>query len=60
METEINKLEINGENDKSNAEKLSNTEFKNKELETIFENKPNNQYTSTKPQSLLSRVHHFL
>ncbi len=61
LETEINKLEIDQENDYIDGEKLSNFEIKKDELETIFEKKPHNQYTSSnsKPQSLLNRVTSF-
>ena len=61
LETEINKLEIDQENGHIDGEQLSNSEIKKHELETIFEKKPNNQYTSSnsKPQSLFNRVSSF-
>ncbi len=59
LETEINKLEINEENVEIEDGKISNSDIKQDELETIFESKPDNQFTQSKPQSLFKRVSSF-
>ncbi len=52
LETEINKLE---DNHKVNNNELSSEDSKD-ELKKLFENKPENRFTQSKPQSLLNRV----
>ena len=59
LESEINKLEINQKDMVIKKEQLSDPHIKQEELETIFENKPDNQFTQQKPQSLLNRVSSF-
>ncbi len=59
LETEINKLEVNHENIKSERENYLATEIKKNEFETIFVNKPENKFTQSKPQSLFNRVSSF-
>ncbi len=59
LETEINKLDIKEENDLIKDEKDPNLNINNEELKSIFKNKPNNQFTQQKPQSLFNRVSSF-
>tara|TARA_B100000963_G_scaffold314746_1_gene293474 strand:+ start:1 stop:1035 length:1035 start_codon:yes stop_codon:yes gene_type:complete len=59
LETEINRLDIKKENDTVKNENNSNLNLNNEELKSIFENKPDNQFTQPKPQSLFNRVSSF-
>lgn len=57
--SEINRLDIKEENDFIKEENVSNVNIDSEELKSIFEKKPNNQFTQPKPQSLLNRVSSF-
>ena len=59
LESEINRLDVKKENDF--IKDINDTKFNinNEELKSIFENKPDNQFTQPKPQSLLNRVSSF-
>ena len=59
LETEINKLEVNQNNTSVENREFLNSDNKKEELETIFESRPDNQFTQTKPQSLFNRVSSF-
>ena len=57
--SEINKLDVKQENEPSVDENAPNLNLNNEELKSIFDNKPENQFTQSKPQSLLNRVSSF-
>ncbi len=57
--SEIKRLDIKQENELTVDENASNLYINNEELKSIFENKPDNQFTQSKPKSLLSRVSSF-
>ncbi len=57
--SEINRLDIKQENEPTVKEVSSNFNINNEELKSIFDNKPDNQFTQSKPQSLLGRVSSF-
>ena len=57
--SEINKLDVKQENEPSVDENAPNLNLNNEELRSIFDNKPENQFTQSKPQSLLNRVSSF-
>jgi len=57
--SEINRLDIKQENESVVDEYAPNLNINNEELKSIFDNKPQNQYTQSKPQSLLNRVSSF-
>ncbi len=57
--SEINKLDVKQENKPSVDENAPNLNLNNEELKSIFDNKPENQFTQPKPQSLLNRVSSF-
>jgi hypothetical protein len=57
--SEINKLDVKQENEPSVDENAPNLNLNNEELKSIFDNKPENQFTQPKPQSLLNRVSSF-
>ncbi len=59
LETEINKLETNNVDMNIKNVGYSDSEIKNDELKSIFENKPDNQYTQSKPQSIFNRMSSF-
>ena len=59
IESEINRLDIKEENNFIKEENVSNFNIDSEELKSIFEKKPNNQFTQPKPQSLLNRVSSF-
>ncbi|GIS09442.1 MAG: hypothetical protein CM15mP114_02240 [Alphaproteobacteria bacterium] len=59
LESEINRLDIKKENDVVVDENAPNLNINNEELKSIFDNKPDNQFTQSKPQSLLNRVSSF-
>lgn len=57
--SEINKLDIKKENESVSDENGHNLSINNEEIKSIFDNKPENQFTQHKPQSLLNRVSSF-
>ena len=57
--SEINKLDVKQENEPSVDENAPNLNLNNEELRSIFDNNPENQFTQSKPQSLLNRVSSF-
>ena len=57
--SEINRLDIKQENESVVDENATNLNMNNEELKSIFDNKPDNQFTQSKPQSLLNRVASF-
>ena len=59
LETEINKLDTNNVNMNIKNVGYSDSEIKNDEFKSIFENKPDNQYTQSKPQSIFNRMSSF-
>ncbi len=59
LETEIDKLDIKKENDFINVKNETKLDINNEELKSIFNHKPDNQFTQAKPQSLLNRVSSF-
>ena len=59
LETEINKLEPKHEKNLIDSQNFLDSNIKKDELETIFKDKPNNQFTESKPQSLFNRVSSF-
>ena len=59
LESEINRLDIKKENDVKINEIDSNININDEEIKSIFENKPDNQFTQPKPQSLFNRVSSF-
>ena len=59
LETEISKLNSKHEIDNLEDQNLFNTEIQKNQLETIFEEKPNNQFTQQKPLSFFNRVSSF-
>ncbi len=59
LETEINKLETNNVDMNIKNVGYSDSEIKNDELKSIFENKPDNQYTQSKTQSIFNRMSSF-
>ena len=56
LETEINKLEDNHKGTNSEHEDILSSKKDEDELKRLFENKPENKFTQSKPQSLISRV----
>ena len=56
LETEINKLEDNHKSTDSENEDILSSKNDEDELKRLFENKPENKFTQSKPQSLISRV----
>ena len=59
LESEINRLDIKKENDVKINEVDSKINLNDEEIKSIFENKPDNQFTQPKPQSLFNRVSSF-
>ena len=59
LETEINKLDTKKENKFNKDLDDSKIDINNEELKSIFEKKPENQFTQTKPKSLFNRVSSF-
>ena len=59
MVSEINRLEIKQENEPIVDNNAANLHINNEELKSIFHNKPDNEFTQSKPQSLLTRVSSF-
>ncbi len=59
LESEIIKLEVKEENEFIKDENESSLNINNDELKSIFKNKPDNQFTQPKPQSLFNRVSSF-
>ena len=59
LETEINKLDTKKENRFNKDLDDSKIDINNEELKSIFEKKPENQFTQTKPKSLFNRVSSF-
>ena len=59
LESEINRLDIKKENDIKIDEIDANININDEEIKSIFENKPDNQFTQHKPQSLFTRVSSF-
>ena len=59
IESEINRLDIKEENDFNKEENVSDVKIDSEELKSIFEKKPDNQFTKLKPQSFLNRVSSF-
>ena len=57
--SEINRLDIKQENEPVVNEDAPNFNINNEELKSIFDNKPDNKFTQSNPQSLLSRVSSF-
>ncbi len=57
--SEINRLDIKKENEDKIDEFNSNININDEEIRSIFENRPDNQFTRTKPQSLFNRVSSF-
>ena len=57
--SEINRLDIKQESEPVVNEGAPTININNEELKSIFDNKPDNQFTQSKPQSLLSRVSSF-
>ena len=57
--SEINRLDIKKENETVSDEIGLNLDLNNEELKSIFDNKPDNQFTQSKPKSLLNRVSSF-
>ena len=57
--SEINRLDIKQENQPDVNEDTPSFNINNEELKSIFDNKPVNQFTESKPQSLLNRVSSF-
>ena len=57
--SEINRLDIKKETENVSDEIGLNLDLNNEELKSIFDNKPDNQFTQTKPKSLLKRVSSF-
>ncbi len=57
--SEINRLDTKQENEPVVDENAHNININNEELKSIFDNKPDNQFTQSKPQSLLNRVSSF-
>ena len=57
--SEINRLDIKKENETVSDEIGLNLDLNNEELKSIFDNKPDNQFTQSKPKSLLKRVSSF-
>ena len=59
LESEINRLDVKKENDFIKDINDTKLNINNEELKSIFENKPDNQFTQPKPKSLLKRVSSF-
>ena len=59
LESEINRLDVKKENDFIKDINDTKLNINNEELKSILENKPDNQFTQPKPQSLLDRVSSF-
>ena len=59
LESEINRLDAKKENDFKINEIKSTVDINDEEIKSIFENKPDNQFTQLKPQSLFNRVSSF-
>ncbi|MAK06059.1 MAG: cell division protein FtsZ [Rhodospirillaceae bacterium] len=57
--SEINRLDIKKENMYVSDEDVTNLNINNEKLKSIFDNKPDNQFTQSKPQSLFNRVSSF-
>lgn len=57
--SEINRLDIKQENQPDVNEDTPTFNINNEELKSIFDNKPVNQFTKSKPQSLMNRVSSF-
>ncbi len=57
--SEINRLDTKQENEPVVDENAHNININNEEFKSIFDNKPDNQFTQSKPQSLLNRVSSF-
>ena len=57
--SEINRLDIKKENMSVSDEDVTNLNINNEKLKSIFDNKPDNQFTQSKPQSLFNRVSSF-
>ena len=57
--SEINRLDIQQENQPDVNEDTPTFNINNEELKSIFDNKPVNQFTKSKPQSLMNRVSSF-
>ena len=57
--SEINRLDIKKEEVSVSDKDGPNLNSNNERLESIFDNKPDNQFTQSKPQSLLNRVSSF-
>ena len=57
--SEINRLDIKQENEPVVDENAPNLNINNEELKSIFDNKPDNHFTQSKPQTLLKRVSSF-
>ena len=57
--SEINRLDIKEDNDFIKEENVSDFNIDSEEIKSIFEKKPNNQFTQPKPQSFLNRVSSF-
>ena len=59
IESEIDRLDTKKESDFINDKNESILDINNEEFKSIFENKPDNQFTQLKPQSLFNRVSSF-
>ena len=57
--SEINRLDIKKEDVSVSDKDGPNLNVNNERLKSIFDNKPDNQFTQSKPQSLLNRVSSF-
>ncbi len=57
--SEIDRLDIKQENEPVVDENSPSLNINNEELKSIFDNKPENQFTQSKPVSLLNRVSSF-
>ena len=57
--SEINRLDIKKEDVSISDKDGPNLNINNEKLKSIFDNKPDNQFTQSKPQSLLNRVSSF-